>query len=55
MTQEEINTLLARAILDVAKKAAVTWDYDGEENVSQGVNLDYDMEKLLEELAEDKS
>jgi len=50
MTNEQV---LAKAILELARKAAVTWDYDGEEMHATG--LDLSMKRELERIAEGKT
>lgn len=36
---DESRALLARAILELAEKSAHVWDFDGEQEVSAGVDL----------------
>lgn len=40
MMQDEINKILANAILQLAEKSASTWDFDGEQMIGEGVDLD---------------
>ena len=47
MTTDEKLAALAEAILSLAERAAYTWDYDGEQNVSEGVDLPVAIETKL--------
>lgn len=51
MTQDEKIALLARAVLELAAKAAREWDYDGESVVGTGIFLSE--EAALKNISED--
>ena len=42
--------ILAKAILELAEKAAHEWDYDGEQMLSTGVALDFEIQRELERI-----
>ncbi len=44
------NEILAKAILELARKAARSWEYDGETCFSEGIALDCesDLQKILD-------
>lgn len=53
MTDSRINNseaikILARAILELSEKSAREWDYDGEQSIATGVDLD--LETALKEI-----
>ena len=50
MTDE--NAILAKAILELAREAAHTWDYDGDTCIAAGVSLDCSIEEKLREMAD---
>lgn len=42
MTQQELESavrLLAKAVVTLSERAAHTWDYDGEEQIANGIIL----------------
>jgi len=47
MTQLTNEQLLAKAILELARKAAVTWEYDGEQMIAQGIDLEDEVDLIL--------
>ena len=52
MTPDAKLALMAKAILELSRKAATTRDYDGEEMVSNGIDLQD--ETALQEIADYK-
>ena len=52
MTTDEKLAVIARTLLELAKKAATTWEYDGETQVGTGVLLQ--LERELTEIAENR-
>lgn len=48
MTTDEKLATIAAAILELAKKSAREWDFDGEQSVATGIDLD--LEAQLKEI-----
>lgn len=53
MTTDEKLAVIARAILDLAARSAREWDYDGEQIVATGVQIDALLETALRQIAKE--
>ena len=47
----DIIQILAKGILQLAERSAFEFDYDGDQTVTTGVELDYLLERSLKRLA----